>query len=88
MPIAIVRFEATPNPNALKCTVDRRLCEGSRSYRTADGAADDPVAGALFRVAGVTGVLIHEDWITVSKQPDAAWGPIRRGVESALAGVP
>ena len=87
MPYALREFRDTPNPNAVKCVLDRSMGEGMRSYFNAAQAAGDPVASRLFAIEGVTNVLIHGDWLTVSKRPEAAWGPIRRAVEQVLRGV-
>jgi hypothetical protein len=81
-------FRDTPNPNAVKCLLDRSIGEGMRSYFNATQAAGDPVAERLFAIDGVTNVLIHGDWLTVGKRPDAPWGPIRKAVEGVLRGPP
>lgn len=85
MPIRVTEFETTPNPNALKCTLDRRVSEGRRSYPDAASAATDPIASRLFEVDGVVGVMLMDDWLTVLKAPEAAWRSIRAGVKRALA---
>lgn len=88
-----VEFQATPNPNALKCVVPAaraarllapELGEKLRSYTSADAAADDPLARDLLGVAGITGVLIQPGWVTVNKAPDAAWKTIKPAVEKLL----
>ena len=45
-----IRTQRTPNPNALKFTLDRRVVEGSGSLSFNDpgSAANDPIAGPLF----------------------------------------
>ncbi|MBY0308848.1 MAG: NifU N-terminal domain-containing protein [Phycisphaerales bacterium] len=88
MPVKVVRYEPTPNPNAIKCVLSRRVADALRSFRTAEAAAGeggDPVAAALFAVRGVAGVLVLGDWITVNKTPDASWPPIKKALEKALA---
>lgn len=77
-------FQETPNPNALKCVLDRSVGGGMRSYFNAGDAAGDALGAALFAVPGVTNVLINGGWITVSKRPEAAWKEIRAGVERVL----
>ncbi len=80
----VKKFQETPNPNALKCVLDRRAGDSVRSFFKASDAAADPLGAALFSVAGVTNVLINGDWITVSKRPDAAWREVKAGVERVL----
>jgi hypothetical protein len=87
MPIRVTEFESTPNPNALKCMLDRRVSEERRSYSDASAAAADPIAARLFAVEGVVGVMLLGDWLTVLKAPDAPWRAIRAGVTRALAGA-
>jgi len=73
--MASVRFQETPNPNAGKFTADRAVVEGraSRSYYSASQAAGDPLAEALFQIAGVASLFMVEDFVTVTKQPAAQW---------------
>lgn len=84
MPARIVRFESTPNPNALKCVADRVLSETSRSYRAPPEPGVDPLAAAIFALPGVVNVLILHDWLTVNRAPDADWKPIKSGVKRAV----
>jgi hypothetical protein len=59
-----------------------------RSYRSAAEAeaTGDGLAMDLFRLPGVVGVLIHESgaWFSVTKAPEAGWGPIRSGIPEAV----
>jgi hypothetical protein len=97
MPYSVREFQPTPNPNALKCLLDRPVVgpgpqvdgaeHPARSYFTREQAAADPVAAALFAIDGVTNVLIVKDWVTVSKGALARWDKIKPKITSALAGV-
>jgi hypothetical protein len=73
-----VRFQATPNPNAGKFVVGRNVVEGksSRSFYTAEQAAADPVALALFELDGVASIFMVEDFVTVTKDADADWSDL------------
>lgn len=84
MPYTVVSFQSTPNPNALKCLLDRKTGDRLRSYFNAGQAAADPLARALFAIDGVTNVLISTDWVTINKRPEAAWKPIKAAVERVL----
>jgi hypothetical protein len=85
MPYHVTRFEPTPNPNAVKCWLDRRISDGPRSFLSAEMAAQDPIAAALFRDAGATTVLLNGDWLTVNKAPAADWAVVKRAVKRILA---
>lgn len=93
MPYTITRFDPTPNPNAIKCVLDREIVgpdEAPRSYRSRESAMSDPLATKLFGVdpAGtITSVLINADWITVNKAPDADWKRVKEAVRRILAQV-
>lgn len=87
-----VRQQATPNPNAMKFTADRRVVEGreSKSFYNRDQAAAEPVAAAVFAVDGVDNVFMADDFVTVTKSPAAHWpdlGPrVVAALEQALGG--
>ena len=83
----MLRFQETPNPNAVKCVLDRRIAEESRSYADASMAAQDPIASRLFSIDGVRNVFMHADWITVGKAPEADWARIRPAVQRMLEGA-
>lgn len=70
-----VRFQPTPNPNAGKFVVSRPVVDGkaSKSFYSAEQAAAEPVAAALFGVAGVQSLFMADDFITVTKAPDVDW---------------
>jgi hypothetical protein len=86
MPETTVRFQPTPNPNAGKFTVNRKVVEGSasRSFYNAEDAADHPVASALFELEGVASVFMVDDFITVTKSPDADWQVLIPNVQAAI----
>ena len=90
MSLKVVKFEPTPNPNAVKCLLSGPLPGGAgvlRSFLSVREAVDDPLASELFAIKGVTTLLISERWITVNKAPGADFGPIKRQVRAVLAGV-
>lgn len=86
---AKVSFSETPNPDAGKFTVGRTLVEGRRG-RTVDSPAaaeGDPLAARLLAEPGVRSVFIVADFVTVTKEPDAAWGELAPRVRAALREV-
>jgi hypothetical protein len=82
-----IRFQPTPNPNAGKFTADRPVVEGkdSKSFYSADQAEPDAVARALFALPGVQSLFMVEDFVTVTKTPEADWGALIPLVENAMA---
>ena len=81
--MARLRFEPTPNANAYKVTVPSPFCNGSRIVSSPD-KAQTPVAKALIGIPGVTSLFFLNDFVTVSKRPDASWDDILPHVKDAL----
>lgn len=83
----VTEFQPTPNPNAVKCILDRVIRDpalGPASFRSAEAAQGDALAGALFAIPGVTNILINGDWITVGKQAGQSWPSVRAGIAGVL----
>lgn len=80
-----ISVQPTPNVNALKFVIDRRLTEGkSRTFRSPDEAADEPLAQALLRLPGVVQVFFLNDFITVTRAPDIPWEQLADRVEEVI----
>jgi hypothetical protein len=82
-----IRFETTPNPNAIKCVIETGdPTRPARSYfgvAQAEDAGDD-LAATLFAIDGVTNVLIHTAFVTIGKSADAKWAPIKKRARAAI----
>ena len=87
MPWTVTEFESTPNPNAVICRLDRRICRDSVSYRDSAAAteAGDVVAAAIFDRTDASCLFFCDDWLTVNKPADAKWPAIKRRVKAILA---
>src|SRR4051812_34471470 len=64
----------TPNPDALKFTLDTTLPEMINVASAAE--ADTPFATAVFAAPGVANLFGVNDFVTVTRQPGADWEPI------------
>lgn len=86
MPETTVRFQPTPNPNAGKFTLNRKVIEGkaSKSFYNAEDAADHPVATALFELEGVASLFLVDDFITVTKTAEAEWETLIPKVQAVI----
>lgn len=90
----VVEFQETPNPAALKIILDRPApaiaSPAMRSYSVLTKAdpAVDPLGARIGAVPGVKAVLIVKDWVTVTKDSDAAWPAVKRGVKDAIESTP
>jgi Fe-S cluster biogenesis protein NfuA len=79
-----IQTEATPNPATLKFLPGRPVMEtGTAHFVSMAEAARSPLAEALFGVAGVQGVFLGGDFVTVTKADDRDW-PV---LKPALLGV-
>lgn len=80
-----IDVQPTPNVNALKFIVNRRLTEGrSQTFRTAQEAGASPLAATLLAIPGVVQVFFLNDFITVTREPTANWETIAPEVERLL----
>ena len=84
MTYRVTEFESTPNPNAVKCWLDRPISDRPRSFLNAAMAQEDPIAAALFAHAGVTNVLFNGDWLTVNKPEGTEWRTVKEQVKRVL----
>lgn len=73
-----IQTEPTPNPASLKFIPGREVISGGTvDYRSADEASASPLALRLFDVAGVAGVFLGSDFITVTKADDRDWAVMK-----------
>lgn len=83
-----VTVSTTPNENAMKFSLSCQAIEsGYKTYASAEAAAENPVARALFTIDGVAQVFLMADFITVTKKPEAGWaaleGPILQAIQAS-----
>ena len=81
----VTQFENTPNPNALKCWLDKPISNMPRSFLNPDMAQEDPIAQRLFSEAGATCVLFNGDWLTINKPPELDWSVVKQAVQEILS---
>jgi hypothetical protein len=81
--MARVTPSTTPNPNAMKFTLDVTLPE--RIDTTRGEGTDGPFAQAMLGVDGVASVFGVNDFVTITREPDADWDPIICAGEDAAA---
>ena len=80
-----IQTEATPNPATLKflpgLTV---MSSGTANFTRPDDTGRSPLARRLFEIAGVAGVFLGQDFITITKLADHDWAVIKPMVLSAI----
>ena len=91
----------TPNPNAVKFTLNRTVAAKGETYRlpaqsgagqaggdpSAPTAVGAPWAKALLSIPGVVGVFGINNFISVNKTPEASWEAIIPKAQEALRQV-
>ncbi|HEY9899141.1 MAG TPA: NifU family protein [Pantanalinema sp.] len=81
----VMKIEPTPNPNAVKMTLDGKVIEmGSRSFESASEAEGHSLAKSLFRMPEIKAVFFMPTFVTVTKDPEAEWGPLAEQVKGAI----
>ena len=90
-----VSVSPTPNPHAMKFTLNRTVAVKGETYRlpAATGAAQaggDPAAvpapwaKALLSIPGIVGVYGVNNFISANKTPESDWNVILPQIDSAL----
>lgn len=74
----------TPNPDAMKYTLDVTLPDMFNVTSEAD-AAGDPFSAAVFAAGGVASVFGVNDFVTVTRQAGTPWDGITAAVQAAAA---
>jgi len=72
-----VRPEATPNPNAIKFTLDRPSTSGkAQTFRAGSDPAESPLGARIFALDGVTNVFMTANFVSVTKEDDIDWNAL------------
>jgi Fe-S cluster biogenesis protein NfuA len=88
-----IQTEATPNPATLKFIPGKPVLPGgTRDYRSAEDAAESPLAAKLLGIKGVTGVFLGHDFVTVQRS-GAEWQQLKPAIlgtimDHYMSGVP
>lgn len=77
--------QPTPNPNSYKFVASRALQQGpTLSFYSPQAAAAHPLAAELFAVAGVTGVMILNDFCSVNQDGSRSWTDLIPEIQAIL----
>jgi|HubBroStandDraft_4_1064222.scaffolds.fasta_scaffold1206869_1 hypothetical protein len=80
-----VEAEPTPNPNAYKLTVNRRVGDGrGATFEVEAAAIAPPLARRLLQIAGVRRVFLLGDFVSITRTPEADWDSILGPAEAAV----
>jgi hypothetical protein len=77
--------EGTPNPNALKFTLDRAATDKrSETFRAGSDPESSPLGHRIFQIDGVTNVFLTSNFVSVNKEDGADWDDIVPEVVDAI----
>ncbi|GAA6209581.1 NifU family protein [Cognatishimia sp. WU-CL00825] len=80
-----IQTESTPNPATLKFLPGQTVLEvGTADFPNSDSAEASPLAQRTFAVAGVTGVFLGHDFVTVTKAEAVEWDHIKPAILGAI----
>lgn len=66
--------ETTPNPNAVKFTLDRPSTEGgAQTVREGTDPSESPLGTRIFALEGVTNVFLVSNFVSVTKDDATDW---------------
>jgi len=83
--VKVVRTRETPNPSALQFVLNSQILEhGNLSYETVKDCSDDKLGKALFEKRGVVTVYIMDNFVTVTKEDEVDWNPLKDQVWKAI----
>lgn len=80
-----IQTETTPNPDAIKFIPGQPVVKGGAyDYRSKDDASASPLALSLFKIAGVNGVFLGSDFISVTKGEGDDWNTLKPRILAAI----
>lgn len=80
-----IQTQDTPNPATLKFIPGVPVMDqGTADFVDADAAAQAPLARRLFKIDGITGVFLGQDFVAVTKDETLDWFALK---PSILAGI-
>ena len=79
-----ISISPTPNPHAMKFTLNRAVAVKGETYRGDPAAVPAPWAKALLSIPGIVGVYGVNNFISANKTPESDWNVILPQIDSAL----
>lgn len=83
--MVVVTPGGTPNPNAVKFTLDRPSTDGRpQTFRAGSDPAASPLGHRIFQIDGVTNVFMTADFVSVTKEDDVPWDELLPQIVAAI----
>lgn len=72
-----VQPEPTPNPNAIKFTLDRAATDGgAETFKEGSDPAASPLGARIFALGGVVNVFATANFVSVTKDDATDWNDL------------
>jgi NFU1 iron-sulfur cluster scaffold homolog, mitochondrial len=76
--LKVVRTRETPNADALQYVINAQILDhGNKSYAKKSDCDGDKLGQSLFEMRGVKNIYIMDNFITVTKDPEIGWNPLK-----------
>jgi Scaffold protein Nfu/NifU N terminal len=79
-----ITVQPTPNINALKFQLNRRMTEGRSQTFLDPNTTSEPLARELLGIAGVRQVFFLNDFITITRMDGADWDAVVAAAEPII----
>lgn len=80
-----VQPEPTPNPNAIKFTLDQPSTDGgTQTFKEGSDPAASPLGAAIFALGDITNVFATANFVSVTKTDAADWNDLGPKVIAAI----
>lgn len=78
--------EPTPNPNALKFSLDRPSTDQrSETFREGSSEEDSPLGARIHAIGGITNVFLTANFVSVTKEDGVTWDDIGQQILDAIS---
>jgi|JI10StandDraft_1071094.scaffolds.fasta_scaffold845058_2 NFU1 iron-sulfur cluster scaffold homolog, mitochondrial len=80
-----IETQDTPNPHTVKFLPGVAVLQsGIKSFGSEDDTTSSPLATSLFKISGVKGIFLSQDFISITKSADEDWAYLRPLVLSTI----
>lgn len=77
--------EPTPNPSAMKFTLDRPSTEARHeTFREGSAPEDSPLGAKIFAVGGITNVFLTANFVSVTADDGVSWNDLMESVTEVI----
>ena len=79
-----IAVEPTPNPQAMKFTLNHAITTKGISVNNRESATIYPLAQKLFAVPGIKSLYMMHNFISVTKDPSASWETLTPAIHTVI----